>query len=365
MKVVLHRTHGGPDVLQVADVPMPDPGVDEVLVRVEACGLNHLDVLQRRGPSLIPGFTLPHVSGMDIAGTIAAVGPAGDGRPGADPASNGHAGKGRTGGASPLAEGARVVVNPAVPCGNCADCVAGADGRCATAGVIGANLAGGYAEYVLVPTANVHQVPDEVDLVDAAVVPTIWMTAWHALVEIGKVRLGETVLIHAAGSGVSTALIQLAKAAGARVVTTVGSDAKTEYARALGADVVVNSTTEDVVAAVREVTGGRGADLVLDHVGPATWNTGVYSLAPRGRLVFFGNTTGNRAEFDLVYAYHFGLQLLGSDPYDRREFAAMLDAYWASTFRTPIDSEFPLVDAAAAQERMESRRATGKIVLRP
>ncbi|MFI6288387.1 zinc-binding dehydrogenase [Streptomyces sp. NPDC051018] len=350
MKVVLHRTHGGLDVLQVADVPVPKPGPDEVLVRIAACGLNHLDVLQRRGPALIPGFTLPHVSGMDIAGTIEAVGPPGEGRAGSSAA---------------LTEGARVVVNPAVPCDRCESCAAGADGGCPSAGVIGANRDGGYAEYVVVPAANVHPVPDEVDLVDAAVVPTIWMTAWHALIETGKLRLGETVLIHAAGSGVSTALIQLAKAGGARVVTTVGSDAKAEYARGLGADVVVNSTTGDVVAAVREFTDGRGADLVLDHVGPATWNTGVYSLAPRGRLVFFGNTTGNRAEFDLVYAYHFGLQLLGSDPYDRREFATMLDAYWASPFRTPIDSEFPLAEAAAAQERMESRQATGKIVLRP
>ncbi|MFJ6567405.1 zinc-binding dehydrogenase [Streptomyces sp. NPDC091292] len=360
MKVVLHRTHGGSDVLQVADVPVPEPGPDEVLVRVAACGLNHLDVLQRRGPGLIPGFALPHVAGMDVAGTVAAVGPAGIGRAG-----SGRAGDGRTANGTALAEGARVVVNPAVPCDRCESCTEGADGRCPTAGVIGATLAGGYAEYVLVPRANVHHVPDEIDLVDAAVVPTIWMTAWHALIEIGKVRLGETVLIHAAGSGVSTALIQLAKAAGARVVTTVSTDAKVDYAHALGADVVVNSTTGDVVKTVREVTGGRGADLVLDHVGPATWNTGVYSLAPRGRLVFFGNTTGNRAEFDLVYAYHFGLQLLGSDPYDRREFAAMLDAYWASPFRTPIDSEFPLTEAAAAQERMESRLATGKIVLRP
>ncbi|MEU5397932.1 zinc-binding dehydrogenase [Streptomyces sp. NPDC005963] len=350
MKVVLHRTHGGPEVLEVVDVPVPEPGPDEVLVRVEACGLNHLDVLQRRGPGLIPGFALPHVAGMDVAGTIAAVGPTGNGR---------------TAGGTVLAEGARVVVNPAVPCDRCENCVIGADGRCATAGVIGATLAGGYAEYVLVPAANVHHVPDEVDLMDAAVVPTIWMTAWHALIEIGKVRLGETVLIHAAGSGVSTALIQLAKASGARVITTVSTDEKVEYAHGLGADVVVNSTTGDVVAAAREFTSGRGVDLVLDHVGPATWNTGVYSLASRGRLVFFGNTTGNRAEFDLVYAYHFGLQLLGSDPYDRREFAAMLDAYWASTFRTPIDSEFALKDTAAAQERMESRRATGKIVLRP
>jgi len=343
MKTVLYRAHGEVDRLEFTDVPTPQPGPGEVLVRVAACGLNHLDVLQRRGPALIPGYTLPHIAGMDIAGVIESCGPGVDG----------------------CAQGDRVVVNPAVGCGDCADCVRGMDGRCASAQVLGGNIAGGYAEYVVVPAANVHPVPAHVELVDAAVVPTVWMTAWHALVAVGRVRIGETVLIHAGGSGVSTAAIQLAKAAGARVITTVGSDAKREYVRRLGADVVVNSAAEDVVAAARAATDGRGVDVVLDHVGPATWNSGIYSLAPRGRLVFFGNTTGNRAEFDLVYAYHFGLQLLGSDPYDRHEFAAMLDTYWAAPFVTPIDSEFALADARAAQERMESRAATGKIVLRP
>jgi NADPH:quinone reductase-like Zn-dependent oxidoreductase len=196
-------------------------------------------------------------------------------------------------------------------------------------------------------------------------VPTVWMTAWHALVEVGQVRIGETVLIHAGSSGVSTAAIQLAKAAGAQVITTVSAEEKMPYARKLGADLVINSTADDVATAVREHTQGSGVELVLDHVGPAAWDSSIYSLAPRGRLVFLGNTTGNRAEFDLVYAYHFGLQLLGSDPYDRREFAAMLGTYWASDFVTPIDSEFELADARGAQERMESRRAAGKIVLLP
>ncbi|MEO6885380.1 MAG: zinc-binding dehydrogenase [Jatrophihabitantaceae bacterium] len=345
MKAMRYRVHGDADVLEFADVPTPEPGVGEVLLRVDVCGLNHLDVLQRRGPAMIPGFELPHIAGMDIAGTVVSMGA-------------GTAG-------SPVQQGNRVVVNPALPCGHCAACLVGADGRCSDARVIGATCAGGYAEYVTVPVENVHLVPDGVSQLEAAVVPTVWMTAWHALIEIGRLRLGESVLIHAGSSGVSTAAIQLAKAGGARVIATVGSDEKIEYARRLGADVVVNSRTGDVVAAAREATGGTGVDIVLDHVGPATWNDGMYSLAPRGRLVFFGNTTGNQAQFDLVYAYHFGLQLLGSDPYDRHEFATMLDAYWASDFSTPIDSEFALSDARAAQERMQSRQAMGKIVLRP
>jgi NADPH:quinone reductase-like Zn-dependent oxidoreductase len=348
VKSIFHRVHGDAGVLELGESDAPEPRPGEVLVEVAACGLNHLDVLQRRGPALIPGFQLPHVAGMDVAGIVVAVGP------GSDPAR------------FPAAQvGARVVVDPAIACGECAECAAGADGRCLAARVIGGNIAGGYAEYVLVPAANVYPVPEGVSLVEAAVVPTVWMTAHHALVEVGAVTAGETVLVHAGASGVSTAAIQLAKAAGARVVTTVSSPEKVDYPLSLGADLVVDISRTDLVAAAREFTDGRGVDIVMDHVGPAVWDSSVYSLAPRGRMIFLGNTTGNRASFDLVYAYHFGLRFLGSDPYDRREFGPMLERYWSNGFRTPVDSEFPLVEAAAAQRHMESRRATGKIVLRP
>lgn len=348
MKSIQYRVHGDAGVLEVAESDVPGPGPGEVLVAVAACGLNHLDVLQRRGPALIPGFALPHVAGMDVAGTVEAVGA--DVDPVAHPAAR---------------PGVRVVVNPAVPCDDCPACASGADGLCAAARVVGGNVAGGYAEYVVVPAANLHVVPDGVSLAEAAVVPTIWMTAWHALVEVAAVAAGETVLVHAGASGVSTAAIQLAKAAGARVVTTVSSAAKVSYAAGLGADLVVDTSTTDLVGAARGFTDGRGVDLVVDHVGPAVWDASVYSLAPRGRMVFLGNTTGDRAAFDLVYAYHFGLRFLGSDPYDRREFGPMLERYWSSGFSTPVDSEFALAEAADAQRHMESRRATGKIVLVP
>jgi NADPH:quinone reductase-like Zn-dependent oxidoreductase len=345
MRAVRHHVHGGLDTLVVDEVPVPAPGPGEALVRVVACSLNHLDVLQRRGPALIPGFSLPHTAGMDVAGIVEALG---------DPA-----------GPASVEVGSRVVVNPAVPCDDCPTCRSGRDGQCPGTRVIGGTIPGGYADYVVAPVANLHPVPDGADLVEAAVLPTIWLTAHHALHVTGRAAAGETVLIHAGASGVSTAAIQLARAAGLRVVSTVGRPEKAEYVRGLGAEVVIDTSAEDVVGRVREVTGGRGVDLVLDHVGPATWASGIYSLAPRGRLVFFGNTTGNVVETDIVYAYHFGLQLLGSDPYDRAEFAPVLDAYWAGDFVTPIDREFPLVDARAAQEYLESRRATGKIVLRP
>ena len=345
MQAARHHEHGDLDVLRVEQIPVPTPGPREALIRVAACALNHLDVLQRRGPALIPGFAMPHTAGMDVAGVVAAIDPDTD--------------------AAGISVGSRVVVNPAVPCGHCPTCWAGSDGRCPATGVIGATLPGGYAEYVVVPLANVHVVPDHVSLTEAAAVPTVWMTAHHALHVTGSAAAGETTLIHAGASGVSTAAIQIARAAGLRVISTVSSARKADYVRRLGADVVIDTSSEDVVGTVRAATGGRGVDLVLDHVGPATFAAGIYSLAPRGRLVFLGNTTGNRVEFDLAYAYHFGLQLLGSDPYDMAEFAPLLDLYWTSDFVTPIDSEYALADVAAAQERLESRQATGKIVLRP
>lgn len=345
MRAVRHHAHGGADVLQLDHIPIPTPGPGEVLIRVEACALNHLDVLQRRGPALIPGFVLPHVAGMDVAGTVEALGP--------------------LDGLGTVGVGSRVVVNPAIPCGECPTCRAGFDGRCPATGVIGATLPGGYAEYVVAPVANAHVVPDDVDLVEAATVPTIWMTAHHAIHVTGNAQAGETALIHAGGSGVSTAAIQLARAAGLRVISTVSSPQKVAYVEGLGADVVIDSSATDVVAAVKEATDGRGVDLVIDHVGPATFAAGLFSLAPRGRLVFLGNTTGNQVQFDLAYAYHFGLQLLGSDAYDMAEFGPMLDLYWASDFVTPVDGEYALADAAAAHDRLESRQATGKIVLRP
>ena len=348
MKVAVYHEHGGAEVLRIEDVPMPEPGPGEILIQVKACGLNHLDLLQRRGPALIPGFTLPHVAGMDVSGVVAALGP--------------HT-EVLSGGS--VAVGARVVVDPAIGCGHCAACVIAEDGKCERALVVGGNRDGGYAEYVVVPVANVHVIPDDVSFEEAAVVPTVWMTAWHALMETGGIRMGESVLIHAAASGVSTAAIQLAKAAGAFVVATGSTSDKLDYAKRLGADVVVNSSTEDVVAATRAATGGRGVDMVLDHVGPAVWDASIYSLASKGRLVFLGNTTGNRAEVDLVYAYHFGLRLLGSDPYNRWEFPTMLSTYWASDFFTPIDRSFPLADARAAHEHLESRTAAGKTVLVP
>lgn len=343
MRAALYRTHGGPEVLELVEVPDPEPESGEVLVAVRAVGLNRLDVLQRQGPAFIPGFSLPHVAGMDVAGEIVAAGP----------------------GVAAGRVGERVVVDPAIACGTCPSC-AGSDGvRCEALAIVGANRPGGYAELCRVPATHAHRLPDHVAFTEAATLPTAWSTAWHALFETAEVRLGETVLIHAAGSGVSTAAIQLAKRAGAVVLASARSPAKLHLARKLGADAVVDSTREDVAAAARALTGGRGVDVVFDHVGPALWDASLASLRPRGRLVFCGSTTGPRVPLDLPAVYRFGLRLLGSDSYGPEEFARMLDFWWAGGFEAVIDRELPLAEIARAHELMAAGDVLGKIVLRP
>src|SRR5205085_7206419 len=254
MRAALHRAFGGTEVLEIAEIPDPSAAPGDVLVRVRATALNRLDVLQRSGPALLPGFTLPHVAGMDVAGEIVEVGSAVTG----------------------WDVGNRVVVNPAVQCGECASCAAGDDAFCRDVRVIGGNAAGGYAELVAVPATHVYRIPDAISYEEAATVPTIWSTAWHGLVATGRLRIGEWVMIHAAASGVSTAAIQLAKRLGARVIATAGSERKLEVARKLGADVAVNNRTDDFVAAAREVTNGKGVDMVFDHVGPALFQPSIF-----------------------------------------------------------------------------------------
>ncbi|HLI15746.1 MAG TPA: zinc-binding dehydrogenase [Acidimicrobiales bacterium] len=342
MKAVVQHAFGGVDVLAYEDVEDPALGPGDVLVRVEAAALNRLDVLQRQGPPLLPGFRLPHIAGMDVAGTIVAAGELAGGR-----------------------VGERVVVNPALQCGTCPACKEGDDGLCPNVRVVGGTVPGGYAELCSVPADHAFALPEGVSAEEAATIPTVFSTAWHALVTVGRLQAGETLLVHGAGSGVTIAAIQLAKRLGARVVASATSERKLELARELGADVVVNNRTGDVVAACREATEGRGADIALDHVGPALFQATIEALRPRGRLAFCGTTTGELATFNLPYAYHFGISLLGVDPYRATEFADMLAFYWGAGFVPVIDSTFPLAQAADAQRRMESGEAAGKILLLP
>ena len=343
MKAVLHRTFGGTEVLEVVDVPEPVPGPADVVVGVRATSLNRLDVLQRQGPALLPGFELPHIAGMDIAGEVVSAGAEVEG----------------------IRAGARVVVNPAVQCGECAACRAGDDAFCPDVKVVGGNHPGGYAEQVVVPATHVYPLPDDMDYATAAALPTVYSTAWHALVATAGLRIGEWVMVHAAASGVSVAAIQLAKRMGAQVIATAGSEPKLALARRLGADVVVDNRGGDVVGAAKQATGGRGVDVVFDHVGPALFQLSLFALRPRGRLVFCGSTTGEDATFNLPHAYHFGMQLLGADPYSYAEFGEMLAFVLEAGFDPVIDRVYPLADVAEAQRRLEAGDVLGKLVLVP
>jgi NADPH:quinone reductase-like Zn-dependent oxidoreductase len=343
MKAVVQRAFGGLEVLSHQDVADPEVGPSDVLLRVHAAALNRLDVLQRQGPALLPGFALPHIAGMDVAGTIVEVGRD----------------------VEAFTVGDRVLVNPALECGECDYCRAGDDGFCPFVRVVGGTCPGGYAELCSVPADHAYRLPDGIGFEEAATIPTAYSTAWHAIVAVGALRIGETLLVHGAGSGVTVAAIQIAKRCGARVIVTARSEKKLELAERLGADGVVNSAAESLPDRCRELTGGRGADMAFDHIGPDLFQQTILSLRPRGRVVFAGTTTGGEARFDLAYAYHFGIALLGVDPYGAVEFGRMLDFYWQGGFEPVIDSRFALVDATEAQARMESGEAAGKILLLP
>ncbi len=344
MKALLYRTSGGPEVLEYTDIDDPTPGARDVVVRVAATALNHLDVVQRNGWYHMPGFTFPHIAGMDVVGEIIAVGSEVD----------------------RVRVGERVVVDPSlseVPDGST---LAGMGDLYGELGVIGATVAGGYAELCLVPDTHVHRIPDTMSWHHAVAFPTAWLTAHHALFDVGRLAAGETVMIHAAGSGVSMAGIQLAKHAGATVLATAGSEDKCDRALSLGADHVTNNRTTDIAGWAREVTGGAGVDMVFDHVGQALWAPSMFSLKPRGRLVNCGNTSGDTATIpSLGFMFHMGIQLLGSDPYRYDEFAPAWSTYCNGNFQAAIDTVYPLAEGAAAQDQMLRNAFFGKIVLEP
>jgi NADPH:quinone reductase-like Zn-dependent oxidoreductase len=331
-------------VLEHVDVPDPEPGEHDVVVQVGACALNRLDVVQRNGWYTMPGFTLPHIAGMDVAGTVVEVGSA----------------------VESVAVGDRVVVDPSmagVPDGSK---LAGRGDLYGELGIIGATADGGYAERCLVPATHVFAVPDSMSIEHAATFPTCYLTAAHALFAVGGLTAGETVMIHAAGSGVSVAAIQLAKAAGATVLATAGSDEKLERALAIGADHVCNNRTGDVAAFGREVTAGRGVDMVFDHVGTALFGPSLFAIGIGGRLVNCGNTSGDSATIpSLGYLFHSAIKILGSGPYEPHEFGPAWQQFCDGGFTVAIEREYPLAEAAAAQEQMLAGELFGKILLRP
>ena len=338
MKAVRFHAHGGPDVLRYEESPDPIPGQGEALVRVRACALNHLDLWQRRGMEKVQ-IPFPHISGADVAGEVISA-------PGSE-----------------FATGRRVMLQPGISCGRCAACLDGHDNECPKYDVLGYRSDGGYAEIVKVPTQNLIAIPDTIGFVEAAAFPLAFLTAWHMLVTRAKVRAGEDVLVLGAGSGVGQAAIQIAWRHGARVFATAGTDEKLARARQLGAYEVINHTTQDLPAKIKEFTNKRGVDVVVEHVGIATWDRSLRSLTRGGRLVTCGATTGHDAHIDLRVLFSRQISLLGSYMGRKGELLRAAQFFFAGELRPVVHTTFPLAEAAEAQRCLEAREQFGKLVL--
>jgi NADPH:quinone reductase-like Zn-dependent oxidoreductase len=341
VKAILFRQHGGPEVLQYADVPDPEPRPNEVLVRVRACALNHLDLWVRGGLPNVP-IPLPHIPGSDVAGEIVKIGSE----------------------VTTVRVGQNVVLAPGVTCGKCAACISGQDNRCRQFTNLGYMIDGGCAEFVRAPEVNCLPFPENLSFEEAAAVPLVFQTAWHMLIARAELQPGEDVLILGAGSGVGTAAIQIAKFFGARVITTAGSDAKFEKARQLGADHIINHKSQKIRDEVRRITNKRGVDVVFEHVGTATWADSLASLALAGRLVTCGSTTGYDAKIDLRFLFSRQLSLLGSYMGVKSELHTIMKLVSTGRLKPVVDRVFPLTEAAAAHAYLESAQQFGKVVLK-
>lgn len=342
MKAIRYHEHSSIKVLKYEAAPEPKIQANEVLVKVKACALNHLDLWVRGG---VPGWKIPmpHILGSDISGEVAEVGAL----------------------VTRAKPGDRVLLCPGISCGQCQMCSKGLDSACRQYTLFGVFVDGGYAEYVRSPERNVIPIPADLSFDEAAAVPLVFLTAWHMLFTRAGLKPGEEVLVIGAGSGVGSAAIQIAKLVNARVITTAGADWKLEKARVLGADEVINHSTQSIAEEVKRLTGKRGVDVVVDHVGAAVWEACFDSLATYGRLVTCGMTTG--ASLKLNGQALFGRQrtILGSFMGGKAELLEALKFVTQGKLKAVIDSAFPLADASAAEQKMESREFFGKILLHP
>lgn len=340
MKAIVFHQHGGPDVLHYTDVAQPKVHAREVLVRVHACALNHLDLWVRRG---LPGITipLPHIPGSDVAGEVAQVGSE----------------------VAKVRVGQKVVLAPGVTCGRCEACLAGQDNGCPEFSNLGYLIPGGCAEFVRCPEVNCFPMPENLTFAEAAAIPLVFQTAWHMLVARARLQPGETVLVLAAGSGVGSAAIQVAKFFGCRVIATAGSDEKIEKARKVGADDAIHHKIMNIRKEVRRLTENRGVDVVVEHVGTATWEHSLASLARGGRLVTCGATTGYDVKIDLRFLFSRQYSILGSYMGAKSELATILKLVAAGRLKPVVDRILPLQDCSEAHGYLEQGKQFGKVVL--
>ncbi len=342
MKAVYITEHGGIEKLIYGELRDPVPEGDEVLVRVRACGVNHIDLWVRRGlPFLHVQF--PFVLGVDIAGEVVAV----------------------RSSAPSVAVGTKVMLLPGVSCGHCEHCLAGQDNLCARYKLLGESLPGGYAELVKIPAQNLVPLPAGVTYEAAACMPVVFGTAWNMLFDTARLQPGEWVLIHAGGSGVGSAAIQLARLAGATIITTVGSDEKLEKARVLGAQYPINYRRQDFLHEVRRITKKRGVDVVIEHIGEEVWERSLLCLTTGGRLVTCGATSGYQAKTDLRHVFFRHLRIFGATGASKGVFFKTMRLLEEGKLQPVLDRVLPLTEARQAHRLLEERQQFGKVVLVP
>lgn len=341
MKAVVFHEHGGPEVLRYEDVPLPEIGPSDVLVKVKASTLNHLDLWHRKG---LPGLKIPmpHISGCEGSGDVAKVGSL----------------------VSGFRSGDAVVVTPGWSCRHCEYCVSGQESVCLNYGMMGVKRNGCFAEFVAAPSDTIYPLPPNLTYEEAASMPLVFLTAWHMLVDRARIGQGEDVLVHAAGSGVGIAAIQIAKLFTARVFATAANDEKLEKAKALGADILINYNEKDFAEEIRNITAKRGVDIIIDHTGEVNWERNILALGRNGRIVICGNTSGYNARTDLRHVFSRQLSILGSNMGSRRDMLDVFGQIRKGSLHPVIDSVFPLEKVRAAEERMAERSAFGKIVIR-
>jgi NADPH:quinone reductase-like Zn-dependent oxidoreductase len=348
MRAVCVHGHGDVDVLKTVSVPEPEAGAGEVLVRVKACALNHLDVWVRKG---VPGhvFPLPLVLGSDVAGVVEGLG----------------AGvvEGLGAGVQGISQGDEVVVAPGVSCGVCKQCLSGRDHRCVSYAILGEHRDGGLAEWVVVPRANVFPKPSVCGFEEAASFGVAWLTAWEMLVERAQVGLGDTVLIQGASSGVGTACVGIAKAWGCYVMAATSRPSSLEKLKMLGADEVLLSSDPGMVAAVKALTHGEGAHVVVEHVGKPTWGLSLRCLARHGVLVTCGATGGADVSLQLQHLFFKNQTVMGSTMGSKKSFQRLLEQVQKGTLKPCVDRILSLEEVPQGHKWLESRQVFGKLVV--
>ena len=342
MKAVMIHQHGGPEVLKYQDWPEPEIKANEALIRVRACSLNHLDLFIRAG---IPGlkYAFPHVLGSDMSGEVVRVGALCD----------------------RVKPGMRVLLSPGVSCRQCEQCVSGNDNQCRKYALFGNGVWGGNREYMAAPEYAVIPIPDSLSFEEAAAAPLVFLTAWHMFFSRARLEAGEDVLVLAASSGVGMAAVQIAKMLKCRVIATAGGEEKMAKAKELGADHVIDHYKQDISAEVKKFTDRRGVDVVFEHVGEATWAKSVASLAPSGRLVTCGATTGYDVKVDLRFLFSKQQSLLGSYMGTLGELHRVLKFIFRGDLKPVIDRVYPLSEIAAAHQRLENKEQFGKVLVTP